>query len=196
MKVYYRIAALLFCGLMMQQCTTEDPITEEFNPVVFSCDDANASAEIAGESWEMESVGLAVIDNSLSTTLPEGYTLQLVMKGIDGSALEINVLEFENGRTSDCMDIDKIWSTEIANNFSLTNAGNIAEGLVFNYRDPAGNSFEVRATEGENLEGFFSLTECDDEAGFISGTFSFIVESTGANLGFSCTNGVFEGICY
>ncbi len=188
----YCICFFMFC-MIFQQCSQENPTEEGLNPV-FSCEEAMSTAEVNGTIWNMESVGICSITNSQTSSIPEGYRLQLFMKGEDGSAIAIEVLEFENGRASDCMDTEKTWSTEISNNYVVSNT--LAEGVVCTYYDIDGNAFEVRATEGEDVEGLFSFTACNSEDGYISGTFSFVVEATAAQAGFVINNGIFDGICY
>ncbi len=183
--------AILFLSSFFVFTSCDEPAP---TPLPSSCDDRSFGCDQDGVAWQLESVGTAL----RASEIADGNDLkkvELLMKGVDGSSIEILLIEAENPNTESCLTSDKTWSTNLSKNYTIPGT-QVSDALIFIYTDPLGNVFESRNTIEDSKEGFLYLSACDEDMRMIEGDFSFVIDlqtAAGATTIFS--NGSFESLC-
>ncbi len=177
------VAALI--SVLFVSCKKENETTS-------ACESGTIKGIFDGANWEMASLTNASIfmGNDPSTGY-NGYRLDILAKGKDGSTLQIIVNEFENGVSDDCMNTQKTWSTLFYENYidPVTSAAEIA---IFTITDKTGKG---SSTLLEELPGSFKITSCDPKNHILSGEFNFSISDDDFNE-IKFLNGKFEDICF
>lgn len=160
--------------------------------VATKCTGQAMSGTFKGSAWTLETITNAtILKGKDPTTGKTGYRLDIAATAKDGSKLTIIVNEFEKGIRGDCMDVTKNWSTKLFENY-FDPIDFSVEIAIFILVDKNGNVFN---TVGEDLDGNFKISKCDESGHKMSGTFNFNVnDEEGNEITFS--NGKFENICF